>query len=120
MTDATFTAEHRSWQWELVLQYEDGSLPATEWNEATLAVVAGWYAQNLTPDKATARYQQYYHRNRRRLENRLGGAPVASRSLAAMDVVWESLLARVLPTGDPAPVADGDADRIASERTKPQ
>ena len=38
----TFTAEHRSWQWELVLQYEDGSLPASAWNESTLAVIAGW------------------------------------------------------------------------------
>jgi len=36
----TFTAEHRSWQWELVLQYEDGSLPATSWNESTLGVIA--------------------------------------------------------------------------------
>ena len=25
----TFTAEHRSWERELVLQYEDGSLPAS-------------------------------------------------------------------------------------------
>ena len=33
MSDPTsFTAEHRSWQWELVLQYEDGSLPATQWS----------------------------------------------------------------------------------------
>ncbi len=103
MTDATFTAEHRSWQWELMLQFEDGSLPATAWNEATLAVVAGWYAQNLTPEKATERYHQYYHRNRRRLENRLGGAAVATNSLAEMDAVWESLLTRVLPKGDAAP-----------------
>ena len=37
MSDPTsFTAEHRSWQWELVLQYEDGSLPASSWNEPTL------------------------------------------------------------------------------------
>ena len=39
---SSFTAEHRSFEWELVLKYEDLSLPASEWNEATLAVVAGW------------------------------------------------------------------------------
>lgn len=107
MTDATFTAEHRSWQWELVLQYEDGSLPATAWNEATLSVVARWYAQNLTAEKATARYREYYHRNRRRLENRLGGATVATGSLAEMDAVWESLLTRVLPQTDGATALEG-------------
>jgi hypothetical protein len=53
MTDPTsFTAEHRSWQWELVLRYEDGSLPASEWNVDTLTAVADWYAKNLTPDQA--------------------------------------------------------------------
>ena len=48
MTDPhTFTAEHRAWQWELVLKYEDGSLPAAEWNESTLTIVSSWYAKNL-------------------------------------------------------------------------
>lgn len=94
----TFTAEHRTWQWDLVLQYEDGSLPASAWNEATLAVVAGWYAQNLPADQARGRYEQYYHRNRRRLSNRLGNAAVATSAIEALDVVWESLLTRVLDT----------------------
>lgn len=92
----TFTAEHRSWQWELMLQYEDGSLPASAWNEATLAVVAEWYANNLPRESAKQRYEQYYHRNRRRLEKRLDGATVATESIAAVDAVWESLLTRVL------------------------
>jgi hypothetical protein len=97
MTDpATFTAEHRSWQWELVLQYEDGSLPASAWNESTLAVVAGWYAKNLPAEQAKARYAQYYDRNRRRLTNRLDKASVDTKGIEALDAVWESLLTRAL------------------------
>jgi hypothetical protein len=97
MTDPrTFTAEHRSWQWEQVLQYEDGSLPAAEWNESTLAVVATWYAKNLPREQATARYEQYFHKNRHRLMNRLGGASVATSAIEAVDAIWESLLARAL------------------------
>ena len=99
MTDpATFTAEHRSWQWELVLRYEDGSLPATEWNVETLAIIAGWYAKNLTPDQAKARYEQYYQRNHHRLTNRRDGATVATDSINAVDAVWQSLLTRALET----------------------
>jgi hypothetical protein len=95
MTDpATFTAEYRSWQWELVLQYEDGSLPAATWNESTLSTVAAWYANNLSSDQAKARYEQYFHRNRHRLTNRLDGASVATSAIEAVDKVWESLLMR--------------------------
>jgi hypothetical protein len=98
MTDAnTFTAEHRSWEWDLVLQYEEGSLPSSAWNEATLAVVAGWYARNLPRQQAVARYEQYYQRNRRRLMNRLDSASVPTEAIEAVDKVWESLLTRVLP-----------------------
>lgn len=101
MTDPnTLTAEHRSWQWELVLQFEDGSLPAAAWNEATLGVVAGWYAKNLTREQATARYAKAYERNRRRLSNRLDGATVATEAIEALDAVWESILARAF--GDAA------------------
>ncbi|HWP72626.1 MAG TPA: hypothetical protein VNM36_16040, partial [Gemmatimonadaceae bacterium] len=71
MTDPrTFTAEHKSWQWELVLRYEDGTMPASEWNESTLAVVADWYAKNLTREQATTRYTEHYHKNHRRLTHR--------------------------------------------------
>ncbi|MFN8581397.1 MAG: hypothetical protein U0163_10525 [Gemmatimonadaceae bacterium] len=97
MTDPTsFTAEHRSWQWELVLQYEDGSLTAAMWNEPTLSAVADWYAKNVSREQATARYQQHYHKNRRRLLHRLDGASVATDAIEAVDLVWESLLARAL------------------------
>jgi hypothetical protein len=97
MTDpTTFTAEHRSWQWELVLQYEDGSLPAAAWNETTLATVASWYAKNLSIEQATARYEQHFHRNRRRLTHRLDSALVDTSAIEAVDEVWESLLARAL------------------------
>ena len=95
MTD-TFTAEHRSWQWELVLQYEDGSLPPNSWSEATLNVIASWYAKNLPREQAVSRYEQYYHRNHHRLTNRLGGAAVATGAIEAVDAVWQSLLTRAL------------------------
>ena len=97
MTDpATFTAEYRSWQWELVLKYEDGSLPASSWNEGTLTTVATWYAKNLSPDQAKSRYEQYFHRNRHRLTNRLGSAHVDTDAIEKVDKVWESLLTRAL------------------------
>ena len=94
----TFTAEHRSWQWELVLQYEDGSLPASAWNESTLAVIAGWYAANLPAGQAKTRYEQHYHRNHRRLTHRLDNSSVATDAIDAVDKVWESLLTRALAT----------------------
>ena len=99
MTDPrTFTAEHRSSQWELVLRFEDGSLPASEWNETTLDTIATWYAKTLSRDQATARYQQYYHRNHHRLTHRRDGATVATTAIKAVDGVWESLLTRALET----------------------
>ena len=49
----TLTAEFRSAEWELVLKYEDGSLPATQWNVETLTIVARWYAKNLDRDAET-------------------------------------------------------------------
>lgn len=98
MTDPqTFTAEHRSWEWELVLQFEDGSLPSSAWNEATLGVVAGWYAKNLTPEQARLRYAKAYQRNHRRLSHRLEGATVDMTAIDALEGVWESILEKRLP-----------------------
>ena len=97
MTDpSTFTSEMRSWQWELVLRYEDGSLPASEWNETTLGTLASWYAKNLQREKAIQRYTEHYHRNHRRLTHRRDGATVATDAIQAVDGVWESLLTRAL------------------------
>jgi hypothetical protein len=97
MSDSTtFTAEHRAFQREMVLQYEDGSFPISAWNESTLAIVAGWYASNLTRELATQRYEQYYHRSRRRLQHRLTETSVAAKALADVDAIWESLLTRAL------------------------
>jgi hypothetical protein len=99
MTETSYTAEHRSWQWELVMQYEDGSLPASVWNESTLSAVASWYAKTLSKEQAKARYEQYYHRNHHRLTHRREGATVATDAIAAVDGVWESLLTRALEGG---------------------
>ena len=92
----TFTSEMRSWQWELVLRFEDGSLPAAEWNETTLGTVATWYAKNLPREKAIPRYTEHYHKNHRRLTHRREGATVATDAIQAVDGVWESLLTRAL------------------------
>jgi hypothetical protein len=97
MTDPrTFTAEHKSWQWDLVLRYEEGSIPSSEWNEAMLATVAQWYAKNLPREQATARYTEHYQKNHRRLTHRRDGAVVATEAIDAVDKVWESLLSRAL------------------------
>jgi hypothetical protein len=100
MTDPrTFTAEHKSWQWDLVLRFEEGSLPAAEWNESTLGVVASWYARTLTREQATDRYTKHFHKNRQRLTHRRDGAAVATDAIEAVDAVWESLLTRALESG---------------------
>jgi hypothetical protein len=97
MTDpSTFAAEHRAWEWELVLQYEDGSLPASKWSPETLTIVANWYANNLPADKATTRYEQHYHKNRQRLTHRRDNAAVATEAIEAVDAVWDSLLKKAL------------------------
>ncbi len=88
----TFTAEHRSWEWNLVLQYEDGSLPASAWTPETLGVVASWYARHVTREQARTRYEQYYHRNLRRLSHRLNSAAVPTKAIRTVDAVWESIL----------------------------
>lgn len=88
----SFTAEHRSFEWELVLQYEDGSLPLAQFNDATLGVVAGWYAKNLPADQARARYEAGYQRNHRRLTNRLGNSHDNAAQAEALEAVWAGIL----------------------------
>jgi hypothetical protein len=92
----TLTAEFRSSEWELVLKFEDGSIPAAQWNVETVKTVASWYAKNLATDIATARYREYYQKNHHRLTNRREGAAVATDAIEAVDRVWESLLASAL------------------------
>jgi hypothetical protein len=82
------------------MQYEEGSIPAKAWNEATLAVVAGWYAKNQPRAQAQERYAKYYHRNHRRLMTRLDSASIDQAAIDALDAVWESLLTRVLPSAE--------------------
>lgn len=110
MSDArTLTAEHRSWEWDLVLQYEEGSIPAAAWNQGTLTTIANWYAKNLSREQATTRYEQYYERNRRRLMNRLSESSVDTPALEAVDAVWKSLLTRAFEAQTPRPADRPDA-----------
>ena len=93
MTDpSTFTAEHRAWEWELVLAYESGDLPATKWNPETLGIIANWYADNLTAEQAKTRYEQHFQKTRHRLTHRRDNATVATEAIEQVDAVWESLL----------------------------
>jgi hypothetical protein len=92
----TYTREFRSWEWDLVLEYEGGSLPASAWNESTLGIVAKWYAKNLSREQATARYEQHFHRNRHRLTHRRDESLVDNRAIEVVDAVWQSVLARAL------------------------
>ena len=97
MTDpSTFTAEHRAWEWDLVLEYEGGLLPASKWNAETLGIVAAWYARNLTPEQAIVRYEQHFHKNRQRLTHRRDNATVATDAIEAVDAVGQSLLTKHL------------------------
>ena len=97
MTDPmTLTAEFRSWEWELVLKFEDGSLPAAQWNVETLTTVATWYAKNLKEEEAKSRYAKYYAQNHHRLTNRREGAAVATEAIEAVDQVWQGLLQKAL------------------------
>jgi hypothetical protein len=50
----------------------------------------------LPSEQAEARYEKAYHRNRRRLSNRLDPASVDTAAIEKLDGVWESLLTRVL------------------------
>ena len=93
---STGATELHAKNWSVVLRFEEGSLPAAEWNEETLTLVASWYAKHLTPDRARARYEKYYLRNRHRLSNRLGNAPVATEAIESGDAKGESRLERAL------------------------
>jgi hypothetical protein len=50
-------------------------------------------------EETIARYEEHFHRNRRRLTHRRDGATVATSAIEAVDRVWESLLARALEVG---------------------
>lgn len=101
MEHDTFTAEHRSWQWELMHAFEEGSLTAAQWTAETLRIVAGWYAKTLSPADARKRYTLHYQRNRHRLTHRLGGAPVNLAVIEELDAQWESVLEQALAAKAP-------------------
>lgn len=92
--------------WELVVSFEDGSLPIAEWNEQTLAVVAIWYLFLLPPAQASARLQLGLERNRFRLG---GVAGVPGEAMASVADAWPLVLRQVLAAvgiGDPLAIAN--------------
>lgn len=108
--------------WEFVLSFEDGSLPASAWNERALAVVAIWYLSLLSPSDAMARLELGLRRNRVRYADRPGSL---GDGIATPAEVWPFVLRHVLAAfgeGDPLSAANrlmqshDDEDEIRQDR----
>jgi hypothetical protein len=92
--------------WEFVLSFEDGSMPASAWNERTLAVIAIWYLFQLPPGEAMARLELGLRRNQLRFSHRPGFLGIGTDSIAE---VWPVVLRHVLTSfgeGDPVSAAN--------------
>jgi hypothetical protein len=81
--------------WEFVLSFEDGSLPASAWDERALAVVAIWYLFLLPPADAIARLEVGLRRNQLRFAHRPGALGDGIADAAEM---WPCVLRHVLAT----------------------
>lgn len=106
--------------WEFVLSFEDGSLPASAWNDRALAVVAIWYLFLLPPGDAIERLETGMRRNQLRLARRPGALGDGITSLAE---VWPVVLRQVIESfGERSPLAAAnrlmrsDADDAEQER----
>ena len=97
--------------WEFVLCFEDGSLPATAWNERTIAVVAVWYLAMHSVEEAVSRLEAAVARNRRRFQRRADGA---SSAVVDSTALWPRILQQVLTASEPDPLAM--ANRLTRER----
>jgi hypothetical protein len=92
--------------WEFVLSFEDGSMPASSWNEHALAVIAVWYLFLLPPGDAMKRLELGLRRNQLRFSHRHGALGDGVDSVAE---VWPRILRRVLGAfgeGDPLSAAN--------------
>ena len=92
--------------WEFVLSFEDGSMPASVWNERALAVVAIWYLVLLPPSDAIQRLELGLRRNQLRFSHRLGAT---GDGLDPVAEVWPRILRQVLSAfgeGDPLSAAN--------------
>ena len=92
--------------WEFVLSFEDGSMPASAWNERALAVVAIWYLFLLPPGDAMKRLELGLRRNQLRFSHQHGALGDGVDSVAD---VWPRILRQVLGAfgeGDPLSAAN--------------
>ena len=89
--------------WEFVSSFEDGSLPASAWNERALAAIAVWYLFLLPPTEAMRRLELGLERNHLRLATR----PAAlGNQASSLGEVWPHVLRHVLGAfGEDDPVA---------------
>ena len=79
--------------WEYVLAFEDGSMPAEDVDDRTLAIVAIWYLFLLPPADAVARVEEALRRNHLRLRPAPGAL---SGELDSLTEVWPVVLRHVL------------------------
>jgi hypothetical protein len=92
--------------WEFVSAFEDGSLPAADCTEESLAAIAVWYLSLLSPGDAMQRLSDGLRRNRLRFA--AAGVALGDGAGALADV-WARVLRRLLGlvgAGDPVAVAN--------------
>ena len=92
--------------WEFVLSFEDGSMPASAWNERALAVVAIWYMFLLPPGDAMKRLELGLRRNQVRFSHR---PSVSGDGVDSVADVWPSIVKQLLTAfgeGDPLSAAN--------------
>ena len=91
--------------WEFVTSFEEGSLPASAWDERALAVIAVWYLSLLPAAEATRRIVIGLKRN----QIRFAGRPGALGEDFAPEDVWPCVMRQVLAVSgktDPVAVAN--------------
>lgn len=97
--------------WEFVSSFDEGSLPASAWDERALAVVALWYLSFLPPAEAARRVVMGLRRNRIRFD----GGSVSLGDDLTVDDVWPCVVGQILTAfGKNDPVA------IANQLMKPK
>jgi hypothetical protein len=99
--------------WEFVLAFEDGSLPASAWNDRALAVIAIWYLYLLPPSDAVERLELGLRRNRLRYAERAG---VLGDGVSSVAEIWPIVMKHVLESfGETNPLAV--ANRLMEARS---
>jgi hypothetical protein len=92
--------------WEFVSAFEDGSLPAADCTEESLAAIAVWYLSLVSPRDAMQRLSDGLRRNRMRFA---AGGVTSGDGAGALADLCATVLQRLLGlvgAGDPVAVAN--------------